>query len=248
MKTKKLIPVLLLLFFTSAYSQSTENKKNIIKTNLTGYIFRNYNLTYERSLTSWLSIAVSYGKIPEGEVPLLNQFLTEDDSDFSFKDVQFSNTQITIEPRLYLGKGYGHGFYFAPYYRQSKIQLGNVVYNAYFESSDTDTALSVDGKITGTSYGLMLGSQWFIGKKNNWVIDWWILGGHYGTSKGNLDAITDSVLTPDEQAELKDQLENINLSKVNFKTTSTTNDHGAKMVLTGPWAGLRAGLSFGYRF
>ena len=75
MKTKKLIPVLLLLFFMSAYSQSPVDKKNIVKTNLTAYIFRNYNLTYERSLTSWLSIAVSYGKIPEGEVPLLNKFL-----------------------------------------------------------------------------------------------------------------------------------------------------------------------------
>jgi hypothetical protein len=248
MKTKKLIPILLLLFYASAYSQSADNKKNIVKTNLTAYAFRNYNLTYERSLTSWLSIAVSYGKIPNGEVPLLNQILKEDDSDFSFKDVQFSNTQITIEPRLYLGKGYGHGFYFAPYYRQSKIQLDNVVYSMYFGNYDTATPLNTSGKITGTSYGLMLGTQWFIGKKNNWVIDWCILGGHYGTSKGNLDAITDSVLTPDEQAELKESLEDIDLSVANFKTTSTTNVHGAKMVLTGPWAGLRAGLSFGYRF
>jgi hypothetical protein len=249
MKNKKLVTVLLLLFFASAYSQLKDNKKNIVKTNLTGYLFRNYNLTYERSLTSWFSIAVSYGKIPEGEVPLLNQFLKEDDIDFGFKDVQLSNTQITIEPRFYLSKGYGHGFYFAPYYRQSKIQLNNIIYNTNLGISAADTSLSVAGNITGTSYGFMLGSQWFIGKKNNWVIDWWILGGHYGTSESSLEAISSRILTPQEQVELKKSLEDIDLSVAKFKTTTTTtNDRGAKMVLTGPWAGLRAGLSFGYRF
>lgn len=249
MKQKKLIPVLLLLFFASAYSQSPDDKKNIVKTNLTAYIFRNYNLTYERSLTSWLSLNVSYGKIPEGEVPLLNQFLKEDDSDYNFTEAQFSSTQLTIETRFYLGKGYGHGFYLAPYYRQSKIQMDNVVYSMYFnEDYDNSTPVTFSGKMTGNSFGLMLGSQWFLGKKNNWVIDWWIIGGHYGNSDGNFDGISDRVLTPEEQVELKEALEDIDLSKAKFENTITTNDRGAKMALTGPWAGLRSGLSFGYRF
>lgn len=249
MKTKKLIPVLLLLFFVSAYSQSPDNKKNIIKTNLTAYIFRNYNLTYERSLTSWLSIGISYGKIPEGEVPLLNQFLKEEDSDYNFNEAQFSSTQLTIEPRFYLGKGYGHGFYFAPYYRQSKIQMDNVIYTMYFDDND-DNAIPItfSGKTSGNSFGLMLGSQWFIGKKNNWVLDFWIIGGHYGTSEGNFDGISNRVLTPEEQVKLKEALQDIDLSVTNFENTITTNDRGAKMALTGPWAGLRTGLSLGYRF
>lgn len=249
MKTKKLIPVLLLLFFMSAYSQSKKKKKNIVKTNLTAYIFRNYNLTYERSLTSWLSIAVSYGKIPEGEVPLLNKFLKEDDSDYNFNEAKFSNTQITIEPRFYLGKGYGHGFYLAPYYRQSKVQMDNVVYTLYIDDVDENAVpVTFSGKMTGNSFGLMLGSQWFLGKKNNWVLDFWIIGGHYGTSEGNFDGISDRVLTQDEQVQLKESLEDIDLSGAKFETTITTNNHGGKMALTGPWAGLRSGLSFGYRF
>jgi hypothetical protein len=249
MKAKKLIPVLILLFFfVSTYSQSTDDKKNIVKTNLTGYIFRNYNLTYERSLTSWLSIGVSYGKIPEGEVPLLNQFLKEGDSDYNFTSAQFSDTQITIEPRFYLGKGYSHGFYFAPYYRQTKIQMDNVIYDMYFGNDDAATPVTFSGKINGTSYGLMLGAQWFIGKKNHWIIDYWIIGGHFGTADGNFDGISDRVLTPEEQVELKEALEGIDLSVANFDNTITTNDRGAKMVLSGPWVGLRAGLSFGYRF
>lgn len=248
MKTKKLIPVLLVLCFASAYSQSSDNKKNIIKTNLTGYIFRNYNLTYERSLTKRLSIAVSYGKIPAGEIPLVNQFLKEDDIDFNLNSVQFSSTQLTIEPRFYLGSGYGHGFYLAPYYRQTTIQIDNLIYTVSFENDDFATPITLSGKMNGNGFGLMLGSQWFLGKKNNWVIDWWIVGGHYGSSDGNFEGISDRVLSSQEQVELKEALEGIDLSVANFETTITTNARGAKMNLTGPWVGLRSGLSFGYRF
>lgn len=85
-------------------------------------------------------------------------------------------------------------------------------------------------------------------QKNNWVLDFWIIGGHYGTSEGNFDGISNRVLTPEEQVKLKEALEDIDLSVAKFETTITTNDRGAKMALTGPWAGLRTGLSLGYRF
>lgn len=249
MKTRESIVVALLFCFVAANSQSSDDKKNIIKTNLTGYVFRNYNLTYERSLTRWLSLAVSYGTIPEGKVPLLDQFLNEDDSDFNFNDPQFSSTQLTIESRFYLGKGYGRGFYLAPYYRQTKIQMNNVIYNVYLNDiDDTSAPVTFSGNIAGNGFGLMLGSQWSLGKENNWVIDWWIIGGHYGNSDGNFDGISDRVLTPQAQVELQEGLEDIDLSVANFETKVTTNARGAKLVLTGPWVGLRSGLSFGYRF
>ena len=249
MKTKTIIPLLLLLFFVSAYSQSSDDKKNILKTNLAGYVFRNYNLTYERSLTRWLSIAVSYGKIPEGVIPFSKQFLEEDDeAEFGLDNVQFSNTQFTIEPRFYLGKGYGRGFYFAPYYRQTTMQINNLVYNMSFENDDAVTPVTLSGKMNGNGFGLMLGSQWSLGKKKNWVIDWWIVGGHYGSSDGNFEGISDRVLTPQEQMQLQESLEDLDLSVANFETTVTTSARGAKIALTGPWIGLRSGLSFGYRF
>lgn len=246
MKTKNFIPVVLLLLFASAYSQSVADKKNIVKTNLTGFIFRNYNLTYERSLTSWFSIAVSYGEIPEGNVPFSNQIVNdEDNSEFDLDKAQLSQTQFTIEPRFYLGKGYGHGFYLAPYYRHSKIEIDKLIYTMSY--STYDLPITVSGKATGNSYGLTLGSQWFLGKKNNWVIDWWIIGGHYGASEGNFDGISDRVLSPQEQVELQQELEDLDLSGADFETTITTNARGAKMEFTGPWAGVRSGLSFGYR-
>ena len=127
--------------------------------------------------------------------------------------------------------------------------MDNVVYTLYIDDVDENAVpVTFSGKMTGNSFGLMLGSQWFLGKKNNWVLDFWIIGGHYGTSEGNFDGISDRVLTQDEQVQLKESLEDIDLSGAKFETTITTNNRGGKMALTGPWAGLRSGLSFGYRF
>lgn len=251
MKTKKIIPaLLLLLFFASAYSQSPVDKKNIVKTNLAGYLFRNYNLTYERSLTRWLSLGVSYGNIPKGNIPFSDNIINQDDdSSFYIDDATVSSTQITVEPRFYLGQGYCHGFYFSPYYRQTKMQLDNNTYLVDLNDfNDGEIPLQVSGKTTANSFGLMIGSQWFLGKNNNWVIDWWIAGGHYGTSKGDFDALSDRVLTPQEQLLVKTSLEEELSDLDGIDATVTTNNRGAKINFTGPWAGLRSGLSFGYRF
>lgn len=249
MKTKTLFAAVLLSCFVSSQAQDLDSKKNIIKTNLTAYAFRNYNLTYERSLLKWLSLSVSYGQIPEGKIPFSSQFFdTEEEPEFDVNSAQLSNTQFTIESRFYLGKGYGRGFYFAPYYRQTKIKMSDVVYNMYFDAIDDDVPVTFSGNITGNGFGLMLGSQWALGKNKNWVIDFWIVGGHYGTGDGNFDGITDRILTPQEQAQLQESLEDIDLSGSDFETTITTNARGVNMVLTGPWAGLRSGLSLGYRF
>ena len=47
MKTK--LSLILLIIFCVAFP-GQEIKKNIVKTNLTAYAFRNFNLTYERAL------------------------------------------------------------------------------------------------------------------------------------------------------------------------------------------------------
>lgn len=246
MKNKTLFVSVLLFCFATAYTQTEDNKKNIVKTNLPAYAFRNYNLTYERSLLRWLSIGVSYGKMPEGSIPFTEQVFSESDpGEIDLTKAEMSSSQITIEPRLYLGKGICHGFYVAPYFRQTKIEMENIIYIMSFETEDTP--LAVSGKTDGTGFGLMLGSQWFVGKKNNWVIDWWIVGGHWGSGKGNLDAKSDRLLTTDEQIELEEEFADLD-DVEGVEYTITTNDYGLKMDYTSPWAGLRVGLSLGYRF
>ena len=222
-------------------------QKNIIKTNVTAYIFRNYNIAYERSIKKWFSINVSYGGVPKGKVPFINSFLSDEDQK-DFKDIQISNSAFTIEPRFYLGAGYGKGFYIAPYYRNTQTKVENFTYNFDYDNGITmeTIPIAVSGKASGNSAGLMIGAQWFLGKKDNWVLDLWIAGAHYGKGKGEFTGKTNRILSPQEQQQLKESLEGQDIPVIEY--TVTTNSNGAKINLDGPWAGLRSGLSFGYRF
>ncbi len=64
---------------TSEVNTVPEDKMNIIKTNITGYAFRNINLSYERSINRWFAINVGFGAVTEGKVPFMNAFLSEED-------------------------------------------------------------------------------------------------------------------------------------------------------------------------
>jgi hypothetical protein len=51
------------------------------------------------------------------------------------------------------------------------------------------------------------------------ILDWWIIGPHYGTSNGDFVGVTDRTLSAFEQAELQKELDKIELplSDVNAK-------------------------------
>ena len=236
------------LFIVGMYnSQDFSDKKNIVKTNVTGYAFRNVNLSYERAIKKWLSINVGFGTMPDGNVPFLNSFVKDGETEFS--NVKVSLTNFTIEPRFYLGQGYGKGFYIAPYFRHTNFKGNNFIYN--YEHQDAlgnteEIPVTINGKTNGNSGGLMVGVQWFLGKKDNWVLDWWIVGAHYGSGKGDFNGTSNRALNQVEQQELKKQLEDLDIPMVKY--TVETNDHGARIKMDGPWAGLRSGVSLGYRF
>jgi hypothetical protein len=91
---------------------------------------------------------------------------------------------------------------------------------------------------------LLLGAQWFIGKSV--TLDWWILGAHYGTSKGTFTGLPSVPLTTDEQTEIRDQINGVELPVGSVKAEVSASS--VKAILDGPWAGLRGGLSIGIRF
>lgn len=231
-----------LLISATLFSQesSSSEKMNIVKTNVTAYAFRNINLTYERAISQRFSIAVGFGTMPKGNIAFSNSFT----KDTEYSNVEVGLTNFTIEPRIYLGRGYGHGFYFAPYYRYSSFEADNVVLTLDYGLGEVP--LKISGKATGNSGGLMIGAQWFLGKSENWVLDWWIAGAHYGSGKGDFRGNSARPLSPMEQQELKKELDGLNIPFVKY--TTSTDANGASMNVDGPWAGLRAGLSFGYRF
>ena len=226
----------------------SSQKMNIIKTNITAYVFKNINLTYERSINRWFSINAGFGIVPQGKVPFLNSFLNVNDRK-QIENLEVKASNYTLESRFYIGKGYGKGFYFAPYYRYSKVTSNtfDFVYDYQPVTGVTfEIPLKGFGNTNGNSGGLMIGSQFFLTKSQNLVLDFWIAGAHYGSGKGIFDLTTDQTLSPEMQAQLKREIENLNVPFVRY--TVQTNPHGAHIDVSGPWAGFRSGLSLGFRF
>lgn len=222
-------------------------KMNIIKTNITGYAFRNINLSYERSINRWFAVNVGFGTVAEGKVPFMNAFLSEEDEK-DFQNLRIKATNFTIEPRFYIGEGYGKGFYLAPYYRYSKVSTNTFDFTYDYSALGTTIPIPLkgNGDANGNSGGLMVGAQFFLNKQHSFVLDFWIAGAHYGTGKGDFSLTSNIVLTPEMQAQLKREIENLDIPFVEY--TVETNANGAKIKVDGPWAGFRSGFSLGYRF
>jgi hypothetical protein len=91
----------------------------------------------------------------------------------------------------------------------------------------------------------MLGKQYQIFKKC--VLDIWIIGGHYGFSKGNLPATIDHVMEKKEQDDFGTLIKynEVGQFKVEGSVTSSTT---AMLTSSGPWIGIRAlGINLGIR-
>ena len=255
MKTSKLIllPVCLLSVQSLVAQESTNygsHKRNLFKVNVTSPVLKNYSVQYERILTKRVSVAISGRLMPASTVPfkriIKNNINEGEDIKFVndiLNQVKVSNYAITPELRLYVGKkGYGQGFYIAPYYRFANYELHNSTISVDDAGQNYHVLLS--GKITSHTGGLQLGSQWNLGKSVG--LDLWILGPNIGEGKGSVSGISDNQLTTAEQADLKRRLEEIDIPYI--KETVTVSANGANMSLNGLWGGVRAGLLFTFRF
>jgi hypothetical protein len=230
-------------------STSSIRKKNIIKTNITGIPLRNYSLQFERVLNKRFSLALSYRIMPEGSIPFKNWIKNSiEDGDQEAMDqvesLQLSNKAITAELRWYVGKkGYGRGFYIAPFFRHANHKAKNVSFEYDSDLGGTEK-VDLSGSLVSNTGGLLFGAQWFLGKAV--VLDWWILGPHYGSGNGDLKGLTSTPMSAQEQEDLRQELEDIDIPL----TTKTVfvDANGAAIKLEGPWAGIRAGISLGIRF
>ncbi|WP_051359912.1 hypothetical protein [Adhaeribacter aquaticus] len=217
-------------------------QRNLFKINLPGIALRNYSFQYERVLTKRFSVAFSYRKMPSGELPLKDVLADQIPSGLS--DLKLKGTAFTPEIRLYVGKkGYGRGFYLAPFYRQATFATEDLIYT-YENEDGIEESVTLAGKLTGKTAGLLMGAQFSLGKYV--CLDWWIVGAHGGSANGNLNAVSDKILTPDEQEDLREELENLDIPFVT--KTVTVNANNASVILKGPWAGIRSGLSLGFKF
>jgi hypothetical protein len=232
---------------TSVNNELFLPKKNNVKISITSLVFKNFQFQYERSLTKRIGFVFGYSFIPKGSLPFeskINDLTTTDgNTNTIFTNVELGYTAFTPEFRFYLGKGYGKGFYIAPFYRNLKYKITGVNFTYTTDFGD-DAEVDMGGQISANTFGLQFGAQFNLGK--NLILDWWIIGPHYGTSQGDIVGVTNRTLSSDEQASLQKELDTIELplSDVNAKV----NANGATINISGPWGGIRSGVSLGYRF
>ncbi len=232
-----------------SYNQELNPRMNFLKTNLTSITIRNFSLQYERVLTKRLSVALSYRNMPAGSTPFKNTLISLSDNDPDVEDMfntlSMQNYAITPEIRMYVGKrGFGRGFYIAPFYRYADYRIKNMSFEYSDETPGSTGTITLSGSTTAGTFGLMLGAQWPLGR--SFVLDWWIVGPHYGNSKGELAGTTSTPMSPDAQSQVREALENIEIPLV--QTAVEVSANRAAISFDGPWAGFRAGISFGIRF
>lgn len=233
--------------FAPSHTQVNDYDKNILKVNLTSAVLRYYSLQYERLLSRKISAGIGMGYMPSGKLPLLaglEPVIDDPDTYAHLQNLSIGAFSVTPEVRFYLGKHSGaRGFYIAPFARYSDYQLR--FDNFTFEPENAPSAhasIALKGNLSGITGGLLLGSQWRLGKRI--YLDWWIAGAGYGRGKGELNGAAS--LSNEEQQALKLELDALQLPFVKSETTVDAN--GAYMKLAGPWADLRAGISLGISF
>ncbi|HHV40257.1 MAG: hypothetical protein RBR62_01220 [Bacteroidales bacterium] len=249
---KRIVLTFLILFsFLFVNAQEYAPQMNFVKFNLSSVVFKNFTFQYERVLSKRFSAALSFGIIPRTTIPYAQFTLDfangEQEIVKLLEDVRFNYYAITPEVRLYLGrKGYGRGFYIAPYYRYTSIGVKEARLN-FDEEGDHPFHLDINGGIGGHSGGIMLGSQWGLGKYV--TLDWWIMGLAFGVSNIRADGVPSQSIPQEALADMREGLTDlfseIPIAKV--KTLEVNQNH-MKLEVTGPWAGLRGGLVLGVKF
>ena len=230
-------------------AQDVEEPFNMVKLHLTSLAFKTVSLQYERVISRTTTAAIMIQVMPKSGLPFKNAILNSIDDEGSETETtidkfRLSRFSITPEMRFYIGReGYGRGFYIAPFYRFTSSK-SNELYFYYDDDMSNQQSIALSGKLNSHTGGFMLGAQWAFGRSV--VLDWWILGPHYGVSNGEFKGVSSETLSASEQNDLRQELEDTDIPLTNKTVTVTAN--GANMKFDGPWGGIRAGFSIGVRF
>ena len=257
----KIIIALLIFLSINTNAQKLIGGNNIVKSNLSADALQNYNITFERSLNHFMSISASYSTMPKRNIPL--QSLAKkffDNSNINFDNFKIANNAVTFESRFYLGLQKMSGIYIAPYARFGNMELDVPINYKYtytpapvngitLPSQTVSTSANLNGTIRSQSIGAYFGLQYQLLTKL--VLDFWIIGGHYGSSNGKLEAglpsNTPSYISTPALNALKLAIDQ---TKTNpYKLSTSISGNSIITDTAGPWAGIRgAGLTLGLRF
>ncbi|NEM97649.1 DUF3575 domain-containing protein [Pontibacter sp. BT327] len=234
-------------------------RKNSVKMNLSSLAFRNYSFTYERTLARKITFVAGYSFMPSSQIsslPIVDKAIeiadisSDEETDSFEEDLKKGNvgtSAITGELRFYSGKKAGaRGLYVSLYGRYTTVDLSYL--DTYVGDFDIEHDLPYNAELKGFGGGIMFGAQWLIAKRV--TLDWYIVGAHYGKLSGNLSALTDlSMLTEQERADLKTEVEDLFTIGDKKYVDATIKDNGMFGKLNGPFGGVRAfGFNLGIAF
>lgn len=226
----------------------SETGKHLVKWNVAALALKNYSFQYERAIGRKTSLALGLRFMPKSSMPfstLLKNGIDDDQTWESIKDFKTGNFSITPEFRYYFGESVFQGFYVAPFVRYARYNA-DLPFNYEYQQNGTSIKGKMDfsGGVDTFTGGVLIGAQWSLSKSIS--LDLWIIGPNYGFASGNIAG--KKTLNSMEQDELRKALNDDFSDLPLVKTKSTVDSNGAKIDFDGPWAGLRSGLSIGYRF
>lgn len=224
--------------------------RNLVKFNISGVVFKNYTLQYERILTKNRSITFSVGVSPNAPLPfkqaLLNRFSDNDDAVRAINTTLFTKYIGTLEYRFYLAGHAPTGWYLAPF-----VRYINMAIDQDYTYTDLKGVLhrpNLKAQFNAGGAGVLLGYQWMFGKRVG--LDLWLLGPFYGTNikadfVGN-DPLWQQLTAQDIQ-NIRNDIKSVDLP--GYTVTDKINLPTIEALLEGPYYGVRAfGLALSYRF
>lgn len=246
---KKLSLFFVFLFTCSAlfaqenqFANSDDNRQNEVKINSFAFAFKSLSVEYEKQIRRKTTITLTFRAMPKSTLPFINSFknaISDTSTANQLDNFKTGNVALIPSIRFYLGhRGAFHGFYIAPFLEYAHY-TGSLPYK-YYDGGYKIIPLS--GSMNTFTGGFMLGAQWNLSRSVD--LDWWIIGPHYGISKGSISG--KKSLSSSEQEALKSELDNLDIPLT--KTTNTVDANGATVDFSGPWAGIRSGLCIGIKF
>lgn len=233
--------ILLSLGLFAATALKAQEKSNLVKLNLLPLTAGNVALEYERALQDRISLSGTLSLRPKSGLPFRSLWESAVDDEYDILGgAKLGAFSFTPEVRFYLGdKEALRGFYVAPFVKYSNYTLSTVL---SVDQSNYQKEVAISGALNAFTAGVAIGSQWRLGE--DIYLDWRIIGPSYGFNKGTFEGRTP--LNADEQREVQKQLDDFDIDVIDLQ--KEVSAEGVTLRTSGPFAGIRTALSFGYRF
>lgn len=232
-----------------------QENPNVVKLNLLPLTTGTIAVEYERALTDRFTAGAMFSfrggnsKLPFSST--INSFVDDEDAKNILEKTTLGATSFAVEGRYYTGKkGAFRGFYLAPYLKYANYAVGTPIpvdidppTGSGYEKIEEVMA---KGNLSALTVGLGVGVQFKLAK--NVALDWRIIGPGYGSGSGTLSGTPDRELTPDEQQEIREQIDDLDEIPFVKIVSKDVDANGIKFKTKSPWGGIRTALSIGYRF